>query len=85
MQQKNQLITPHVSYLALGKDATARCANYKRLFDERLSTAEVEDVQVAMHYCLPLGGKAFCAEVEQKLGRKLGHRGRGRPKKTVKE
>ncbi|MEM8499840.1 MAG: transposase [Pseudomonadota bacterium] len=82
---ENQLITPHVSYLALGKDATARCAHYRRLFDERLSTAEVENIQMAMHYCLPLGGKAFCAEVEQQLGRKLGQRGRGRPKKTVKK
>jgi putative transposase len=81
--QESELVTPHSSYLALGCHTEERLASYRGLFEERLSAEEVNRIRQAIHYCLPLGDKAFCNEIEKRLGRKPGQPGRGRPKKKL--
>ena len=76
-------LTPHEIYLALAPDRIARAVAYRSLFASKLKKTEVENVQRASHYSLPLGDEAFLANIEQHYGVPRGQYSRGRPSKRL--
>ena len=83
MGDVDPLVTPHEVYLNIAPTTEQRRFWYRELFKEKLSDKDVRAIRKATHYCQPLGGDKFRDQTEKKLGRKLGHTKRGRPKKSV--
>ena len=77
--EQDPLVSPHESYQALGRDLVLRCASYRHLFDEALSTEDCCAIHGAAHSSLPLGSKKFVRDIERLSGRALGYAHRGRP------
>ena len=78
--QKNDFITPHGQYEALGADKKARFEGYRALFDIVLDADCMARIRAAWQTGTPLGSDRFRAQIEQALGCKVGHDRRGRPK-----
>ena len=76
-------LTPHASYLGLGRNKEQRLWNYRELFSSALSPEDIHEFREAAHYSMPVGTDYFKQQIESKLGRKLGYRGRGRPAKLA--
>lgn len=79
--RSDRLITPHAVYQSLGKDGTARAHAYLALFDEQLSAECLKDIRDAVNGGYALGSKGFVATLERLMGRRLGRRPPGRPKR----
>lgn len=79
--RKNQLITPHSIYLALGKNDVSRRNAYKKLFKQGVDGETLQDIRSAWQTGTPLGDDRFKQKIEKKLKLKVGYAKRGRPKK----
>lgn len=80
--RKNELITPHKTYLALGKDDVSRRNAYKGLFRHLVEEETVKDIRAAWQTGTPLGNNRFKDKVEKTLKMKVGYAKRGRPSKA---
>ena len=69
--KKNQLITAHPEYLALGQDCDSRQRAYRRLFDDVLDPTLVTRIREATNGGYPLGSEKFNSEVVLARGWKL--------------
>lgn len=78
-------MTPHAEYLTLGATVDARCLNYRALFGGYFEAADLNAIRLAAHYCQPLGDDRFRSQIEEKLGRAVGHASRGRPRRMAVE
>ena len=76
---QNRLISGHESYLALGQNQAQRCSNYRKLFNEALSTGDYQAIGKALHFSMSLGSEEFMEKIEKRTGRKIGYAHRGRP------
>jgi putative transposase len=81
--RKNQLVTPHGGYLALGGNDKSRRKAYRELFRQSPASEEVDRIRAAWQTGTPLGGERFRKSVERTLRTTVGYAKRGRPKKTV--
>jgi len=84
------LCTPHSLYLALGKEAKERQANYRALFKRHVEGKLLEEIRQAVNKGLALGNDRFKAEIERLTGRRVTSKKMGRPvgsidKRKVKE
>lgn len=79
---ESRVVEPHAQYLALGASSGIRCHRYREMFAEVLSTEDLHGIRRATHYCQPLGGDRFRAQIELKTGNTFGRMGRGRPRKA---
>lgn len=79
-----KLLSPHLSYLALGKDIECVESNYRSLFSIELEQATINAISSAAKFNMPYGDNRFKKEIELALGRSIGFEKRGRPRK-VKE
>ena len=61
------LVTPHETYLALGKSRDTRLKNYRALFDVALSDEDLDAVRTATRSSTPLGSDEFRKRVEDQL------------------
>lgn len=75
------LVSEHPVYLALSENEKQRREHYRELFRSRIDTGDVHAIREACSANQVLGNSRFRREIEQVLGRKLGHRKRGRPAK----
>ena len=73
------LVSAHESYLALGQNQQLRCSNYRKLFNEDLSTEDCQAIGRAAHCSMPLGSAEFIEQIERRAGRTIGFAHRGRP------
>ena len=80
LDRKDELITRHAQYEALGADEKARCEAYRALFGLALDEDLLARIRAAWQTGTPLGNDRFRAQIEQALGRKVGHDRRGRPR-----
>lgn len=69
MGESNALVTPHPSYLALGETDAQRRAGYLRMFESRMTPAELTRIREATNGGFVLGRAEFVAEVERMSGR----------------
>ena len=77
--RRDDLVSPHALYLALGVDGSMRRASYRELFTTHLSRDVVHQIQNALDFSMPLGNDRFREEIERELGRSIGQARRGRP------
>jgi putative transposase len=77
----DQLIGDHELYDRLGHHAEARQFAYRELFRHRLSEKDIHTIRESLAYNYPLGNDRFREQVETALGRKVGEKQRGRPKR----
>ena len=76
---RDELLTPHELYAALGADAEVRCEAYRALFREALEEEPLTQIRAAWQTGTPLGNDRFRADIERAVGRKVGYARRGRP------
>jgi len=77
-----RLITPHPTFLALGKKPHERVQNYLKLFEHKLSAHALKRIRGCWQSGTPLGDSVFIGEIEAKLKTKTGKPSPGRPRKT---
>ena len=78
--RKNELITPHRIYVALGKDELSRRFAYREIFDHYMEEETITEIRSAWQTGTPLGNERFKQKVEKTLKKKVGFSQRGRPK-----
>lgn len=69
-------------YLALGNDEAKRRRRYRRFVDEAAPPGEHKLLREAVQRGQLTGNTQFVAEIEAITGRRIEHRGRGRPAKS---
>jgi putative transposase len=77
--ERDERLTPHPVYLALGTSDAERRAAYRALFEDELETAAIDEIRLAINQSQPLGGKRFLAQIEAASGKRRAPRPRGRP------
>ncbi len=77
----NELITPHSLYLSLGRTRAQRQEAYKGLFKPYIADEDLNNIRGALQTGTPLGSDLFKAQVEEKIGMKVGQARLGRPVK----
>lgn len=81
---RNEIITPHSSYLSLGNSALQRQRAYLSLVESGLSGEVVSSIRSATSGNSVLGDGRFSREIEGALNRRVSSRPRGRPAKKKK-
>jgi putative transposase len=79
-QEPNKIISPHDSYLALGRCDEGRQRQYREIFKSELSPNIIDQVRAATNSNYALGSERFRAETEEGLGRRVGPGIPGRPR-----
>jgi putative transposase len=78
----NALIHQHPSYLILGANETGRCAAYRALLEQAITTDELDSLRLHLQRQHPYGTERFRASIEAQLSRRAGPAKTGRPKKS---
>lgn len=78
---KQQLITPHPSYVALAHDDASRAAAYRRLFKHALEPNVIQEIQSATSGNYAFGNNRFKKEIAVAIGQPVCPGKPGRPKK----
>lgn len=73
-------ITPHASYLALGRDPATRQVTYRGLFGTAPPCAEADSLRLHTQQQKPWGSDKFRQQIEALAERSLEVRSRGRPR-----
>lgn len=82
-QERNDLITRHEIYNALGLDDEARAQAYRELFSTALNSNQVRLIRQSAAFSMPTGDDRFRAQVEAASGRKIARSVRGRQSKDA--
>jgi putative transposase len=80
---RDELLTPHVEYQALGAIAEQQQEAYRALFRAQLDPETLAEVRTALNGQLITGTGRFTAEIETMLGRRVQPGMRGRPRKQA--
>ena len=67
----DRLITPHVSYKALGTDNVSRRSNYHALFARLMPDSELDAIRVATNKAWVLGDAMFKTKVEKLMAKQV--------------
>jgi putative transposase len=78
----NDLCTPHVLLLGLGRDSIERMEHYRALFDLALDDGLMSDVRKSTSAGMAIGREKFKSEMALLAGRRVSLGVPGRPKKT---
>jgi putative transposase len=73
-------VSDHPLYWSLGNTPFDRQANYVRVFQQELGSAELERIRQATHGGWVLGGASFLGEVMRRTRRRPARRQAGRPR-----
>lgn len=77
------LVTPHETYLVLGTDSVARCANYRSAFRGGGDAVQTCEIRRATAGCRPYGNEEFMDDVARRLGRDVRPQRPGRPRRIA--
>lgn len=66
---EDTLLTPHLEYKRLGKEASERQANYRQLFQSLIPDRTLADIRQAINQSNVLGSDKYIRRVEKKLNR----------------
>ncbi|MEO8754758.1 MAG: transposase [Casimicrobiaceae bacterium] len=83
--RRDELLTRHGVYMALGNEDAARQAAYRELFRHELDREVVGDIRIALDRGNPLGNSRFREAIERALGRPCVARPRGRPRLALRD
>ena len=79
---RNAVVTPHTTYLSLGKSAAARQSAYRALFRKPIGD-DIEAIRTHVAQGKPLGSETFRNQVEAVLNRRVRLARLGRPREKV--
>lgn len=79
-----ELLTPHATYLCLGKTAVERQRAYRSLFRGRMAKRDLAAIREATNKSWALGDDRFKAQIETTTGRRAVPLGRGGDRKSGK-
>ena len=79
LARSDALITAHAEYLNLGETPSQRAKNYRMLFQQPITDAEISSIRDYVQSGTPLGGNRFKEEIEAALSVSVGRPHRGRP------
>lgn len=79
----NLLITPHGSYMDLGRSYAVRQQAYRALFKAHMDEEVINAIRSAWQTGTPLGNDRFREKIERALKTKVGYSKRGRPRKQT--
>jgi len=82
---RDDLITPHPLFLALGPDDVRRRTAYLELFRGELEPTELEEIRTSANAGYALGDERFRKEIAIALGRRTGPGKPGRPGEVLKQ
>ena len=82
--RKDGLITPHATYLSLGKTDAARFAAYRRLFQDAIDSNDIDTIRDHVNQGKVLGSDMFRNRIEVLLNRRVRVAPPGRPRKKVR-
>ena len=80
---KDDLITPHVTYLSLGISDAMRMLEYRRLFQDSLDKEDIETIRDHVNQGKVLGSETFRNRIEALLHRRVRLARPGRPSKDI--
>ena len=63
-----QMLTPHDSYIALGKTSELRASAYRKLFQTHISDMDIEVIRLATNKSWVLGSEKFIEQFERRVG-----------------
>jgi putative transposase len=75
------VVSPHPAFLNFEKDHSSRLRNYQALLCELVSEHEISKIRAHINQGKVLGSKRFQQEIEELVGRSVGLKLKGRPKK----
>jgi putative transposase len=78
--ESNPLLNPHVTYDALGTDASSRQEAYRQMFQVQLEPVLVDQIRRATNGNFALGDPLFVAQIEAVLGCRAAEGRPGRPR-----
>ena len=81
--KQQSLVSPHRLYRSLANNKATRNERYKAMFAGQLGSDEIDMIRQSSQTGTPLGNDRFTDQIQAALGRKVGHRLRGRPKKGL--
>lgn len=81
--KKDDLITPHAAYLALGISDAARLSAYQRMFQDSLDEDDIKTIRDHVNQGKVLGSESFRNRIEALLNRRARLVRPGRPSKKV--
>jgi putative transposase len=81
--RNDQLITPHATYLSLGKSDDARLTAYRRLFRDAIDYDDLKAIREHVNQGKVLGSELFIKRTEATLNRRVRLAKPGRPTKKV--
>ena len=81
--RKDELITPHRTYLSLGKTDAARLLTYRRLLQDAIDSADLKTIRDHVNQGKVLGSESFISRIEATLNRRVRLARPGRPIKKV--
>lgn len=67
----NDLVTPYLEYLRLGKSAEARQAAYRQLFKHHIPEGSIADIRDATNKAWVLGNDRFKQHIQQQIERRV--------------
>jgi putative transposase len=79
-QEACDLLSPHGTYLALGRHDDDRQKQYREIFKSELDPALVDQIRAATNSNYALGSEKFAAQIETALGRRASRGKPGRPR-----
>src|SRR5690348_10204931 len=77
------LIAPHPALTRLGRTAEERRRNYRELVMQAVDPEEIETIRRHLHHQRIYGPDRLRLAIERQLGRNLGPKKIGRPKRAV--
>lgn len=75
----NPLIKEHEVYNRIASSTDERRHAYRELFSVNLDSEDIHRIRNASTFSMPLGDQRFKEQIEEMLGRKIGHDKYGRP------
>lgn len=80
--QPNDLVTPYIEYLQLGKTDEARQAAYRELFEQHIPEPSVAEIRKATNKDWVLGGDRFKQLIQRQTERRVEPRPKGGDRKS---
>lgn len=81
--RKDDVLSPHERYMALGRASAGRCSAYLRLFPKAINDDELVAIRNHVNQGKVLGAPGFQEKVERSLGCRARLSKQGRPKKVL--
>lgn len=80
----NELVSPHLEYMRLGKTVEARQAAYRQLFKYHIAESSMDEIREATNKAWVLGNDRFKKRIQKQLERRVEPSARGGDRKSEK-